>query len=325
MNSILITGGTGSLGRALIRHYLTMPVSRIAVLSRDEWKQSMLAKELPDERIRWFLGDVRDPERLEMAFHSIDTVLHTAALKRIDRIAYDPAEVIKTNVIGTQNVIHAAIQAGVKKVVVVSSDKAVQPTNIYGASKMCAEWLAVVSNVYSYPRGTRVADVRYGNVIGSRGSVVELWRDAISAGRPIEITDERCTRFFITMDQAVQLIQDALALMDGGEIFVPDLPSMRITDLAEAVAPNHPRFITDLRPGGEKLHEQLLNAEETTRTVVTDGQRRFYIVNPTIRYWGGLPTIAEPVPPNWVYSSDQNTHWISVEQMRTLLLPDHHA
>ena len=327
MNSVRITGGTGSLGRALIRHYLTTPVARIAILSRDEWKQAMLAKELTDDRIRWFLGDVRDPERLEMAFHGIDTVIHAAALKRIDRVAYDPSEVIKTNVIGTQNVIHAAIKAGVKKMLVVSSDKAVEPTNIYGASKMCAEWLAVMSNVYSYPRGTRVSVVRYGNVIGSRGSVAELWEEAVKAGLPIQITDERCTRFFITMPQAVQFIEDALVLMDGGEIFVPDLPSMRITDLADAVAPGHARFITDLRPGGEKLHEKLLNAEEATRTGQclpggmpdTDIHRIVYIIKPALNYWGGQFLGHIPVPPDWVYSSDRNTRWLSVEDMRTLL------
>lgn len=317
-NSILITGGTGSLGRALIRHYLTTPVSRIAVLSRDEWKQAMLARELPDDRIRWFLGDVRDPERLEMAFHGIETVIHAAALKRVDRIAYDPSEVIKTNIIGTQNVIHAAIRAGVKKVLLVSSDKAVEPTNIYGASKMCAEWLAVMSNVYSYPQGTGVSVTRYGNVIGSRGSVVELWRDAVKAGRPIEITDERCTRFFITMAQAIQLIEDALALMDGGEVFVPDLPSMRITDLAEAVAPGAPRMMTDLRPGGEKLHEKLLNGDEVTRTIRASPEAP-YTIMPAVAYWGGQRLYGTPVPCDWVYASDQNTRWLSVPEMRTLL------
>lgn len=324
MTSVLITGGTGSLGRALIRHYLTTDIERIAVLSRDEYKQSVLAKELPDDRLRWFLGDVRDAERLALAFHGIDTVIHAAALKRVDKIAYDPSEAIKTNILGTMNVIHASLTAGVRRVLVVSSDKAVQPTNIYGATKMTAEHLAVMSNVYAYPRGTRVACVRYGNVIGSRGSVVELWREAVKANEPIEITDERCTRFWITMPQAVQLIQDALALMDGGEIFVPDLPSMRITDLAEAIAPGHPRFVTDLRPGGEKLHEALLNSEEVTRTFELleyrfDITRRVYVIMPSLRYWGGAPFIAPQVPKDWVYTSDRNTRWLSVEDMREML------
>lgn len=318
--SVLITGGTGSLGQALVRWYLEQTtVERICILSRDEYKQAMMARAFQDDaRLRFFLGDVRDEQRLRDAFHGIETVIAAAALKRVDRIAYDPSEVIKTNVLGTQNVIHAAIEAGVKRVLVVSSDKAVNPTNIYGASKMCAEWLAVMSNTYGYPRGTRISCVRYGNVIGSRGSVVELWREAVKAGRSIEITDERCTRFWITMPQAVQLIQDALALMDGGEIFVPDLPSMRITDLAEAIAPGHPRFVTDLRPGGEKLHEALLNSEEVTRTVraYEDGP---YTIMPSLAYWGGTRLYGKPVPSDWQYRSDQNTRWLSVEEMREMV------
>lgn len=316
LGPILITGGTGSLGRALIRHYLTTPISRIAILSRDEYKQAVLAKEFPDSRLRCFLGDVRDPDRLEMAFHRIETVIHAAALKRVDRIAYDPSEVIKTNILGMQNVIHAAIKAGVRRVLMISSDKAVEPTNIYGASKMCAEWLAIMSNSYSYTRGTRISVVRYGNVIGSRGSVVELWRERVARGEPIEITDERCTRFCITMPEAVQLIEDALSLMDGGEIFVPDLPSMRITDLAEAVAPGHPRFITDLRPGGEKLHESLLNTEEVNRTVRTRG---LYLIQPALRFWGGMALAGDPVPRGWIYRSDVNLNWLTVDEMRAML------
>lgn len=300
----------------MVRHYLTMPVSRICILSRDEWKQAQMAQEYPDDRLRWFLGDVRDLPRLTEAFHGVDMVIHAAALKRVDAVAYNPSEVIATNVLGTQNVIRAAIAARVGRVLLISSDKAVEPTNIYGASKMCAEWLAVASNVYAYPQGTRVSVVRYGNVIGSRGSVVELWRALGVGGGSIPITDKRCTRFWITMEQAVQLIQDALKLMDGGEIFVPDLPSMRIVDLAEAIAPGAEQREIGLRPGGEKLHEKLLNQEEVARTVWVNG---LYVVRPALNYWGGTPRHGDAVRPDWEYVSDRNGRWVTVEEMREML------
>ena len=317
MKSVLITGATGSLGNALVRHILTTQVNRIACLSRDEVKQSQMAQRFTDHRLRFFLGDVRDVDRLEQAFHSIDMVIHAAALKRVDRVAYDPSEAVKTNILGTQNVISAAMRAKVKKVLLISSDKAVEPQNIYGATKMTAEWLAVMSNVYTYPQGTKVSAVRYGNVIGSRGSVVELWQAAVANGEPLQLTDDRCTRFWITLAQAVQLVMTALEQMDGGEIFVPVLPSMKLTDLAEAIAPSpYPRFVTSLRPGGEKLHETLLNQDEVQRTVLAGG---IFVVNPSLRFWGGVPWIGLALPTDFVYRSDLNTRWLSVEDMRYLM------
>lgn len=317
MNSILISGGTGSLGHALVSHFLTTDIQRIAVLSRDELKQSVMAERFPDPRMRFFLGDVRDPDRLEQAFQGIDAVVNAAALKRVDRVAYDPSEVLKTNVIGTENVIQAAVRAGVRKVLLISSDKAVEPQNIYGATKMCAEWLTVTANSYSYPQGTRCSAVRYGNVVGSRGSVVELWRNAKARGEPIQLTDDRCTRFWITLPQAVELVMSALNLMDGGEIFVPILPSMRITDLADAiVGPDWPRIVKGLRPGGEKLHEKLLNADEVTRTVRAPG---YYVVNPALRFWGGVPWIGDAVPQDFVYESNVNNWWLTVDEMQEMV------
>lgn len=317
MTSVLVTGGTGSLGTALVSHLLTCNLAdRVCVYSRDEVKQAQMAQRFPDPRVRFFLGDVRDVDRLEQACVGVDVVVAAAALKRVDKTAYDPSEVIKTNIYGTHNTIEAARRCGVKKVVVISSDKAVQPTNIYGATKMCAEWLAVTSNAYTHPQGTRVSVVRYGNVIGSRGSVVEVWRNAVKNHEPLTLTDDRCTRFWISMQQAVELVLYAVEHMDGGEIFVPKLPSMKLVDLADAVAGvGYPRTWTGLRPGGEKLHEKLLNEDEVTRTIRTPW---CYIVNPALPYWGGMQWVGEPLPKDFVYESNVNSQWLTVDDMRTL-------
>lgn len=314
---VLITGGTGSLGTALLAHYLASDVERVCVYSRDEWKQAQLAERFPDPRVRWFLGDVRDVARLEQAMWGCDTVVHAAALKRVDRVAYDPLEVTKTNVRGTENVITAAMRSGgVERVLLISSDKAVEPTNIYGASKMVAEWLMTMGNIYAYPRGVQLASVRYGNVLGSRGSVVQVWRERAAAGAPIEITDRRCTRFWITMPQAVGLIDYALATMEGGEVFVPVLPSMRITDLAAAIAPDADQVDVGLRPGGEKLHEKLLGSEEITRT----GQvGKYFVVQPSLRPWTNQRANVARLAPGFTYASDTNSWWLTVDEIRGML------
>lgn len=280
----LITGGTGSLGHALVRRWKDS-AERIVVFSRDEWKQAEMARIWPDtgaQGVRYFLGDVRDKERLQQAMVGIDTVIHAAALKRVDAVAYNPVEVLKTNVLGTQNVIEASVASGVCQVVVVSSDKAVEPTNVYGSSKNVAEHLAVSANVYAVPRGTRVSVVRYGNVAWSRGSVLWTWAEQ-AAHRYIHITDTRMTRFWLTLDQAVDEIERALRQMNGGETFIPRLKAASLLDIASALVRGD-CVVTEvgLRPGGEKLHEVLVGTEECSRA---EDWSEYFVINPHLPTW----------------------------------------
>lgn len=263
---ILITGGTGSLGRALVAHWLKETDYRLIVFSRDELKQAQMREEFPDARLDFFLGDVRDLARLKLAFAAnVDAVVHAAALKRVDSVCHDPDEVLKTNVLGSRNVLHAA-RGQVPKCLLISSDKACYPTNAYGISKALAEALFTSFNVYSVPHGSSSAVVRYGNVLNSRGSVVPLWRQQLLEGRPLTLTHPEMTRFLITFPRAIQLIEDALESMEGGEIFVPRLKATSMLQLANAmVGYDYPLKISGLRPGGEKLHETLMTEEEIAR------------------------------------------------------------
>lgn len=266
--NVAITGGTGSLGRALcVRLLARADVERLVVLSRDEAKQETLEREVDDPRLRCFLGDVRDEARCRMAFQGCQTVIHAAALKRIPAGAYNPLEFIQTNVLGTVRVIFAALAAGVSRVLVISSDKAVEPTNLYGKTKAIAEDVTVHANTYTIPQGMAVSVLRYGNVFGSRGSIVPVWAEQATRGKPITLTDPSMTRFLITLPHAVTLVEEVLARMEGGEIFVPDLPSATVGQLAEALHPGHPIAYLGIRPGGEKLHESLLSQDECHRTV----------------------------------------------------------
>jgi UDP-N-acetylglucosamine 4,6-dehydratase len=291
---------------------------RLVGISRDELKQADVAEEFAAHpQLRLFLGDVRDQARMEEALHGCDTVVHAAALKRVDAVAYNPGEVLLTNVLGTQRVIRAATAAGVARVLLVSSDKAVAPANMYGASKLMAEYVAVSMNATSYPRGTAISVLRYGNVLGSRGSVVHTWRRQAATGGPLAMTDARMTRFVLTLGQAVGFALRALALMDGGEIFVPVLPSARLTDLAEAVAPGVATTAVGLRPGGEKLAEALLAGDEPARTRRRD---EFYVVIPPVCSWradGLWPGV--PVDPGLVYVSDGSHGWIGTAALQVLL------
>lgn len=309
---VLITGGTGSLGAALVRHFLHEGAEKIVVFSRDEVKQGDLAKSLgfkiDNPRVRFFLGDVRDHWRLVDAMWGIDTVIHTAALKRVDQVSYNPTEVLKTNVLGTQNVLQAATEARVQRVLLISSDKAVHPTNVYGASKQMAEFLTVRHNVYSHPKGTACAVLRYGNVWGSRGSIVEVFREQIVTGT-LTVTDPEMTRFFVTLPQAVGYVQRALDFMEGGEIFVPArLPAWTLKQVVALFAPQDVQ-VTGRRTGGEKAHEQLISDEEERRVTEMYGM---YVVVPephewTTTYgWDGAPRVpvhyyasnnTEAVPP----------------------------
>ena len=325
VKSILITGATGTFGRAFLRRLQRDQLCERAVCySRDEVKQAALRDEF-DGWPRLFLGDVRDPVRLSMALRGVEVVVHAAALKRVDAGAYSPSEMVATNVQGTINVVNAAIQCSVSSVVIISSDKACSPTNIYGKTKSLAEDYAVHANSYGYPTGTRIAVVRYGNVLASRGSVVGIWRDQIARGIPMTVTDFRMTRFVMTIERAVDLVLYALRELRGGEVFVPLLPSARIADLALAVAPvvpqdmpTYPIRACGIRPGGEKLAERLLNEEEPGRTRFYD---QHYIVAPSYHDWALAP--AWPgllVSPRLQYLSDgEDQRFLSATELRDLL------
>lgn len=325
---LAVTGATGSLGGALIATLATRPdVTRLVALSRDEVKSGELADRLGDAvpALRCMLGDVRDPERLEEVFRGCDVVIHAAALKRISHSVYSPGEMVKTNVQGTINVVKAATEVGVKCVLIVSSDKAAEPVNLYGVTKCAAECYSVQSNSYSRPRGTRVGVVRYGNVLGSRGSVIHVWRDQLRRGLPLTITDPGMTRFIITLHQAAAFCLAALEDMEGGEVFVPRLPAARIADLAEAVVgaslkpgegTGWSTVVIGLRPGGEKLHEALLTREEPERTW-WDGGRM--VILPSHHSWREdwkVPAGQKVAGP---YTSDAPDVWLTVEELVPML------
>lgn len=314
--SVLITGGTGSLGRALIARILPHRPRRLIVLSRDELKQSEMRQQYPDDSgpMRYFIGDVRDRDRLVRAFNGVDTVIHAAALKQVPALEYNPREGLQTNIIGAQNVIDAAIDSGVKRVLQISTDKAVQPTNLYGATKMAAEKLMIQANAYAGQRGTRFAVVRYGNVLGSRGSIVPLFLRQREAG-VLTITDVRMTRFWITMAQALLLIEHALTHMSGGEIFVPRVPSMHVIDLARAIAPECSQRIIGIRPG-EKLHEILISEDEARNTMLCDG---VFVIQPSHPWWHSEAIPGCALPDGWVYRSDNNPHRLGIPELQQLL------
>ena len=308
-SSVLITGGTGSLGKALTEYLLTnTKVRRIAILSRDELKQHHLKIEFKnDPRLRWFLGDIRDIDRLKRAFHGVDYVIHAAALKQVDTGEYNPMEFVKTNVLGSQNVIDAAIDAGVKRVVALSTDKASSPINLYGATKLTADKLFIAANNYSFAYGTTFSVVRYGNVMGSRGSVIPFFQELASQSKPLPITDLRMTRFWISIDSAVNFVIKSLEIMTGGELYVPKIPSMKIVDLAHAVNPAAELVEIGMRPG-EKLHEEMISADDSRRTVVLPDR---FVVTPVVAEWGYEPPAGLPMPEGTAYKSDTNDLWMT--------------
>jgi UDP-N-acetylglucosamine 4,6-dehydratase len=307
--SVLITGGTGSLGNALVTKLLDeTKVRRIAIFSRDELKQSHLRNIYGDnDRLRWFIGDIRDIERLKRAFHGVDYVIHAAALKQVDTGEYNPMEFIKTNVLGSQNVIDAAIETGVKRVVALSTDKASSPINLYGATKLTADKLFIAANNYSISYGTSFSVVRYGNVMGSRGSVIPLFRKLAESGNPLPITDFRMTRFLISIDQAVKFVLESLMIMSGGELYVPKIPSMKIVDLAQAVAPGAAMTEIGLRPG-EKLHEEMISEDDSRRTIQISDR---FVVTPVVAEWGYVIPRGVQMGEGNAYRSDTNDLWMS--------------
>lgn len=314
--TILVTGGTGSFGK----HFCNLMIAKykpkvIRVYSRDELKQHEMRQHFGEEYIRYFIGDVRDADRLRRAMEGVDIVVHAAALKQVPACEYNPLEAVKTNIHGAQNVIDAAIDVGVSKVIALSTDKAVNPVNLYGATKLCADKIIIQGNAYSGPRGTIFSCVRYGNVIGSRGSVIPLFKNQRRSGK-ITITDKRMTRFWLTLDQAVELVVDAFCHMHGGEIFVPRIPSMKMMDLAKAIAPECEIEIIGIRPG-EKLHEALITEEEGRNAVAYNGM---YVVMPNYSWWERRNYISgRQLPEGFTYTSNDNDMWLSIEDLRAIV------
>lgn len=315
-SSILITGGTGSFGNVFVPLTLAKyNPKRLVIFSRDEMKQWEMAKNFTgDPRVRFFIGDVRDKDRLARALNGIDYVIHAAATKIVPTAEYNPFECVKTNVIGAMNLIDACIDQGVKRVVALSTDKASNPINLYGATKLTSDKLFIAGNAYSGKADTCFSVVRYGNVMGSRGSVIPLFLSQMGLGE-LTITDERMTRFMVTLEQGVDLVWHAFDDMVGGEIYVRKIPSMKVTDIAEAIAPHIKRKIVGIRPG-EKLHEQMIGIEDA---VYTYEYPNFFKILPAIYDWNNdVSRIKDgiKVPENFVYSSDNNTDWLSVERLR---------
>ncbi|MEX3011072.1 UDP-N-acetylglucosamine 4,6-dehydratase (inverting) [Hoeflea sp. TYP-13] len=313
--SILITGGTGSFGHAFIPLTLAKyKPKRLVIFSRDEMKQWEMAKQFRDDnRVRFFIGDVRDKERLARALNGIDYVVHAAATKIVPTAEYNPFECVKTNVNGAMNVIDTCIDAGVKRVIALSTDKASSPANLYGATKLASDKLFIAGNSYSGAADTRFAVVRYGNVMGSRGSVIPFFMSLKNKG-VLPITDARMTRFMITLEQGVELVWTAFDDTIGGEIYVKKIPSMGIMDIAKSVAPDAETDIIGIRPG-EKLHEQMIGVEDALHTYEYED---YFKILPAIHNWSEDPVRigdGRKVPPDFVYSSDKNTDWMSPEEL----------
>jgi UDP-N-acetylglucosamine 4,6-dehydratase len=311
---VLVTGGTGSFGNKFVEMMLTKyHPRRLVVFSRDELKQSEMMARFRDASLRFFVGDVRDRDRLERAMHGVDIVFHAAALKQVPACEYNPFEAIQTNVMGAKNVIDAAIDSGVRRVLALSSDKAVNPVNLYGATKLCAEKLFVDGNAYVGDRPTRFACARYGNVVASRGSVIPVFLEQRRNGR-ITITDPKMTRFWITLEQGVRFVIRAIEEMRGGEIFVPKIPSMNILELSRAIAPDCEVETIGIRPG-EKTHEVLVSEDEARYTLEFDD--KFVILPRGAQGWDG----GRSLPPGFRYASDTNPHQLTAEALVSLLGP----
>lgn len=314
--TILITGGTGSLGKRLTRKILSeWRPKKLIIFSRDELKQSEMSQAFSDKALRFFIGDVRDKERLYRAFDGVDFVIHAAALKQVPAAEYNPFEVIKTNVLGAQNVIDVSVDVGVKRVIALSTDKAANPINLYGATKLCSDKLFIAGNSYAGGKPTRFSVVRYGNVVGSRGSVIPFFLKLRETGA-LPVTDERMTRFWITLDEGAFFVLKSLSSMRGGEIFVPRIPSAGILDIAKAIAPKCRVKIVGIRPG-EKLHETLISADDGRNALEYEDH---YIIQPQFSWWGEeRKNGGSKVEEGFSYSSDANPRFLSVMEIRDIV------
>ncbi|MFT4034764.1 MAG: UDP-N-acetylglucosamine 4,6-dehydratase (inverting) [Patulibacter sp.] len=311
--TLLITGATGSFGTAFMRAVLERwEVQSIRAFSRDELKQSELHHKVPDERVRLLLGDVRDLERLRVATRGVDVIIHAAALKQVPACEYNPFEAMQTNILGAQNIITAAIENEVPLTVALSTDKAVNPVNLYGATKLCAEKIVAQAGAYAAGTPSKFASVRYGNVVGSRGSVIPIFQEQAKTGK-LTITDDRMTRFWITLEQAVEFVLSSLSLVRGGETFVPKIPSMRVTDIAEALAPHAAREVVGIRPG-EKLHEVLLTEDEARHA--RDLGDRYVLLPHDADRAASAP--GDALPDGFRYASDSNDEWLGPEAVRQM-------
>lgn len=316
--SVLVTGGTGSFGRKFVETILPLRPKRLIVFSRDELKQHEMRQVFSDadgSPMRYFIGDVRDCDRLRRAFQHVDIVIHAAALKQVPACEYNPIEAVRTNIDGAKNIVEAAIDAGVKRVIALSTDKAVSPVNLYGATKLVAEKLFVQANSYSGADGCRFACVRYGNVVGSRGSVVPLFREQRKGGE-VTLTDERMTRFWITLEQGVRFVARCAEEAQGGEVFVPKIPSMRMIDLARLLAPGCRIRITGIRPG-EKVHEVLVSEDEARNALEFDDM---FVIEPLFPWWRDTRWNGGRRPDDgFRYSSDQNPRWLSDGELHDMI------
>lgn len=324
--TILITGGTGSFGKKFTETVLTKypDVKKIIIFSRDEYKQFMMENSLEfkpfNKKLKFFIGDVRDKDRLLKVFDGVDIVIHAAALKQVPTCEYNPFEAVKTNIMGAQNIIDAAIDKQVKKVVALSTDKACVPINLYGATKLCSDKLFIAGNTYAEGHQTRFSVVRYGNVAGSRGSVIPFFQRLIDEGTTeIPITDERMTRFWLKLEQAIEMVLEAISGMSGGELYVKKIPSIKMTDLAKAMAPNIKTKIIGIRPG-EKIHEQMISIEDARSTIELDN---CYIILPETENAKGLrkkyKSVSKNVCENFEYNSGTNADWLTIEEIQELI------
>jgi UDP-N-acetylglucosamine 4,6-dehydratase len=314
--TVLITGGTGSFGKAFVKRVLADDeIKKLVVFSRDELKQFEMAEQINSPKLRYFLGDVRDYQRLLQATDGVDVVVHAAAMKQIPAAEYNPMEAIKTNVIGAENIVNAAIQNGISKVVALSTDKAANPANLYGATKLCSDKLMVAGNILAGSRGTKFACVRYGNVLGSRGSVIPFFLERAIEGS-LPITDERMTRFWLTIEDGVQFVLDSLERMHGGEIFVPKIPSFKVTDVARVVCPGIPTRVIGIRPG-EKLHEIMITEDDSNYTY--EFEDHFAILSPSLLASGSYKDLGKKVAEGFNFSSDNNQVWHTDESFLKLL------
>jgi UDP-N-acetylglucosamine 4,6-dehydratase len=315
--TVLVTGGTGSFGKAMVARLLKdNQIEKVIVFSRDELKQFEMQEKLNSPKLRYFLGDVRDYQRLLRATDGVDIIIHAAAMKQIPASEYNPMEAIKTNVIGAENIVNVAIENNISKVIALSTDKAANPANLYGATKLCSDKLMIAGNTLAGKRETIFSVVRYGNVLGSRGSVIPFFINKSKDGF-IPITDVRMTRFWLTIEEGVQFVLDSLTRMLGGEIFVPKIPSFKVTDVAEVVCPNVPTKVVGIRPG-EKLHEVMITEDDSSNTYEFD--TFFAIMSPTQLSSGNFIKNGKKVPEGFSFSSDTNTLWHTPETFKRTLL-----